>query len=44
MTHSTALGQPWTAGQNVFVQAWYRDPPVPKTTNLSHAVHMVYVP
>jgi hypothetical protein len=39
-----AIGQPWAAGDKVFAQAWYRDPPAPKTTNLSNAVEMTYVP
>jgi hypothetical protein len=39
-----ALGQPWAVGSQVFVQAWFRDPPAPKTTNLSNALEMTYVP
>ena len=39
-----ALGNPWSAGAKVYAQAWYRDPPSPKTTNLSDAVEMTYVP
>jgi subtilisin-like proprotein convertase family protein len=30
-----ALGNPLTAGQTYNSQAWFRDPPAPKTTNLS---------
>ena len=33
-----ALGQPFVAGRHVFAQAWFRDPPAPKTTNLSNAL------
>jgi sugar lactone lactonase YvrE len=42
--HPSALGQPWTAGSNVHLQAWYRDPPAPKSTNLSNALQLFYVP
>jgi hypothetical protein len=37
-----ALGNPWTVGDKVYVQAWYRDPPAPKTTNLSNALELTY--
>jgi hypothetical protein len=39
-----ALGQPWTAGSKAYVQGWFRDPPAPKTTNLSDALEMTYLP
>jgi hypothetical protein len=39
-----ALGQPWSAGNKAFVQAWFRDPPAAKTTNLSDAVELTYLP
>jgi hypothetical protein len=39
-----ALGNPWSAGQHAYVQAWFRDPPACKTTNLSDAVDLTYVP
>jgi hypothetical protein len=39
-----SLGNPWAAGHRVFAQAWYRDPPAPKTTNLSDAVELTYAP
>ncbi|MCC7011052.1 MAG: hypothetical protein IT454_00705 [Planctomycetes bacterium] len=32
-----ALGQPLTVGQQFRAQTWFRDPPAPKTTNLSDA-------
>jgi hypothetical protein len=35
----TALGAPFSAGDDVYAQAWFRDPPSPKTTNLSDALH-----
>ena len=40
----TAVGNPWLVGAKVFVQGWYRDPPAPKTTNLSNALEMTYQP
>jgi hypothetical protein len=39
-----ALGNPWNAGATANCQVWYRDPPAPKTTNLSNAVTLTYVP
>jgi Tol biopolymer transport system component len=39
-----ALGQVWSAGDTAYVQAWFRDPPSPKTTSLSNALELVYVP
>jgi hypothetical protein len=40
----SALGQPFAAGQHVFAQAWFRDPPSPKTTHLSNALEFVVGP
>jgi hypothetical protein len=40
----TAIGVPFAAGDKVFVQAWFRDPPAPKTTNLSNAVELTVQP
>jgi hypothetical protein len=40
-THPTALGSPFMAGQCVNVQAWYRDPPAPNTTNLSGGLEFI---
>jgi hypothetical protein len=39
-----SLGNPWSAGDTVQVQAWFRDPPAGKATNLSNAVELTYVP
>ena len=39
-----AVGQPWSAGDVVQVQAWFRDPPAGKATNLSNALEMTYAP
>lgn len=43
-SHPGALGTPLTAGTLVNVQAWYRDPPAPKTTNLSDALEFTLIP
>jgi len=40
----TAIGVPFTAGQSIFAQAWFRDPPASKTTNLSDALEMTVQP
>jgi hypothetical protein len=39
-----ALGQPFAAGDEIFVQGWFRDPPSPKTTMLSDALRFVLGP
>lgn len=39
-----ALGAPFSGGVTVGAQAWYRDPPAVKTTNLSNALEFVTVP
>jgi hypothetical protein len=44
LAHPAALGQPWSAGDEVYVQAWYRDPPAPKSTNLTAAIELTYLP
>jgi hypothetical protein len=44
LAHPTALGNPWIAGEKVYAQAWFRDPPAPKTTTLSNAIQLTYVP
>jgi subtilisin-like proprotein convertase family protein len=40
----TAVGVPFSAGDKIFVQAWFRDPPAPKTTNLTNAIEMTVQP
>lgn len=40
----SALGAPFGSGETVDAQCWYRDPPSPKTTNLSNALEFVTVP
>lgn len=42
--HPGALGQPFAAGRHVFAQAWFRDPPSPKSTMLSDALEFVVGP
>ena len=36
----SALGNPFVAGNKVYVQGWYRDPAAVKTTNLSNALEL----
>jgi Tol biopolymer transport system component len=43
-SHAGALGQPWLAGDRVYAQSWFRDPPNPKTTSLSNAIELIVVP
>jgi hypothetical protein len=43
-SNPTALGQPLYAGERFDIQAWFRDPPAPKTTNLSDALEFDVVP
>jgi len=42
--HLSALGAPFSAGEHVYAQAWFRDPPSPKTTMLSNALEFVVGP
>lgn len=44
LANPTALGAPWAAGANFYLQGWFRDPLACKTTNLSNALKMTYVP
>jgi hypothetical protein len=39
-----ALGTPFSAGQSVWAQAWYRDPPSPNTTSLSNGIQFTTGP
>jgi hypothetical protein len=39
-----ALGLPFSAGDTCFAQAWFRDPPSPKSTHLSDALRFVLAP
>jgi hypothetical protein len=38
------LGTPYAGGESVFAQAWFRDPPAPKTTNLSDGLQFLVMP
>jgi len=38
------LGAPFQLGDAVYAQAWFRDPPSPKTTNLSDALQFFVAP
>jgi hypothetical protein len=42
--HAGALGNPFAPGQQVFAQAWFRDPPTPGGTMLSDALEFVVQP
>ena len=44
LAHPTALGAPWTAGERVYLQGWFRDPTSCKTTSLSNALELTYLP
>jgi hypothetical protein len=39
-----AVGNPLSAGQTFDAQGWFRDPPSPKTTNLSDGIEWTMVP
>ncbi len=40
----SSLGNPFSAGDKVYVQAWFRDPAAPKTTNLSNGLELTMIP
>jgi hypothetical protein len=42
--HPGALGSPFPFGASIWAQAWFRDPPSPKTTNLSDAIEVRICP
>lgn len=39
-----ALGAPFASGDSLWAQGWFRDPPAPKTTNLSDGLAVVFEP
>jgi Tol biopolymer transport system component len=43
-THPGSLGVPFSAGTQVWAQLYFRDPPAPKTTNLSDGLTFVISP
>lgn len=40
----TILGAPFQGGETVWIQAWFRDPPAPKSTSLSNALTFTVAP
>ncbi len=40
----TAIGAPWTVGEKLWVQGWFRDPPACKTTALSEGIELTWLP
>jgi len=43
-SHPTALGNPFSVGQVVDAQGWFRDPPISKTTSMSNALEFFVQP
>ncbi len=43
-TNLGAVGHPYVTGLTCYAQAWFRDPPAPKTTSLSNGVSFVVCP
>jgi hypothetical protein len=43
-TNPSALGNPFAGGETGWIQAWFRDPPSPKSTNLSNAIQFTVCP
>jgi hypothetical protein len=43
-SHPGAVGTPFSSGQLVQAQGWFRDPPSPKSTMLSNAIEFVVAP
>lgn len=43
-TNPGSVGVPFAGGETVFAQAWFRDPPSPKTTTLSDALQFDVCP
>jgi hypothetical protein len=39
-----SLGMPFSSGASVWVQAWLRDPPAGKSTNLSNGLQLTFAP
>jgi hypothetical protein len=44
LANPSALGAPWMVGEKAYVQGWFRDPPSCKTTFLTQALELTYVP
>jgi len=43
-THPGTLGTPFSAGEQVWAQLYFRDPPAPRTTNLSNGLSYIVCP
>jgi YVTN family beta-propeller protein len=43
-SHPSALGQPFGTSTSVYLQAWFRDPTAPGSTNLSDALRFTVAP
>lgn len=43
-SHPNALGSPFSGGQTLWAQVWFRDPPAPKGTNMSDALEFTLCP
>jgi subtilisin-like proprotein convertase family protein len=43
-THPGAPGLPWSPGQQIWLQGWFRDPPACKTTALSEGIELTWQP
>lgn len=43
-SNPAALGAPFSPGQSINAQGWYRDPAAAKTTNLSNALEFILLP
>jgi hypothetical protein len=41
-THPNSVGAPYSAGQYLYAQGWYRDPAAPKGTNLSNGIQFAF--
>lgn len=43
-SHPSALGAPFSAGQVLNAQGWFRDPPTPKSSSLSDGLELTLLP
>jgi subtilisin-like proprotein convertase family protein len=42
--HPSAVGSPFSSGDKIYAQAWFRDPPSPKSSSLSNAIELTVHP
>lgn len=40
----SAPGSPFSVGDKLYAQGWFRDPPVPKSTSLSNGLELTVIP